>query len=86
MSTDERLTDHERRISTMEGIVPGMAADVKEIKELLKEGKGACCTQHAAYIKSQWFHIRALWSVFGGLISTLIAIGICIAGKIKHWF
>jgi len=79
MTTDQRLTDHERRIATMEGIIPGMAADVKEIKDLLKDGKGASCTEHAAYIRSQWFHIRALWGVVGTSL-------IFIAGKIKHWF
>lgn len=32
------------------------------------------CATHAMQIKSQWFHVRALWA---GLLGAMSALGIC---------
>lgn len=79
MTDQQRLTDHERRISTIEGTLSGMAADISEIKSAVTDGKGSTCSKHAAYISSQWWHIRAIWGVLGTAL-------LFILGKVKNWF
>ena len=58
-------------------VLLGIAGDVKAIREQLAgdgdlQGVPKRCATHQAYLRSQWFHIRGLWSAFGALALLLI--------------